>query len=151
MTFHLAQLNIGRLLHPLDAAETAEFVAALDPVNQIAEAAPGFVWRLTGDDGQSSSFVDLPGVDDPLMISNYSVWVDLESLKHFMYKTDHAAYLPRRREWFAKLDEAATVCFWIPQGDTPSLGEAYARLEHLRTHGPSPMGWPLNKPFAQPS
>jgi hypothetical protein len=42
----LAQVNIGRLLAPLDSAQLADFVAALDPVNAAAEAAPGFVWRL---------------------------------------------------------------------------------------------------------
>ena len=44
--FHLAQLNIGRMVAPIDAPEVADFVAALDPVNAIADAAPGFVWRL---------------------------------------------------------------------------------------------------------
>jgi hypothetical protein len=39
--FHVAQLNIGRLHHSLDAVETAEFNAALGPINALAEATPG--------------------------------------------------------------------------------------------------------------
>jgi hypothetical protein len=39
----LAQVNIRRLLAPLDSAQLADFVAGLDPVNAAADAAPGFV------------------------------------------------------------------------------------------------------------
>src|SRR6185503_11091105 len=52
---HLAQLNVARLLAPLDAPETAEFVAALAPVNALADAAAGFVWRLQADGGDATS------------------------------------------------------------------------------------------------
>ncbi|MGI9646270.1 MAG: DUF3291 domain-containing protein [Ilumatobacteraceae bacterium] len=47
MTFHLAQLNLGRLHQPLEHPDSAEFVRALGPVNALAESSPGFVWRLT--------------------------------------------------------------------------------------------------------
>lgn len=145
MAHHLAQLNVGRLRQPLDHPDTAEFVAALDPVNLLAEASPGFVWRLEDDDGNSSSYVEIPGNDDPLLIVNYSIWADLESLRHFMYQSGHAAYLRRRGEWFARIPEASTVLFWIPAGTIPTVAEAYERLLHLREHGPSDRGWPLTK------
>ena len=51
----LAQVNIARLREPLDSATLADFVAALDPVNAEAEAAPGFVWRLQADVGNATS------------------------------------------------------------------------------------------------
>jgi len=82
--YHLAQLNLGLFRAPLDSQEMVEFTAALDPVNAIAEATPGFIWRLKDEGGASSSFVDVPGADDPLWAPNMSVWQDLESLKHFM-------------------------------------------------------------------
>jgi hypothetical protein len=46
MTQRLAQINIGRLIAPVDDPKIAEFVAQLDPVNALADTAPGFVWRL---------------------------------------------------------------------------------------------------------
>ena len=144
--FHVAQLNIGRLHHPLDAAETAEFTAALGPINALAEATPGFVWRLVDEGGQSSSYVRLPGEHDPLVIVNMSVWSDLESLRHFMYRSGHAIYLRRRREWFERSDEASSVCWWLPAGELPDLADAHRRLLHLREHGPSVTGWPLQAP-----
>ena len=146
MEHHLAVLNIGRLKHPLESEESAEFVAALGPINTIAEATPGFVWRLTNEDGQSSSYVPLPGVDDPLVIANYSIWTNLESLKHYVTKSGHGAYLRRRREWFEAAQEATTVCWWIPANTIPSLADAYARLIKLRTEGPSSDGWPITAP-----
>jgi hypothetical protein len=36
MNFHLAQINIARLLAPIDDPKVAEFVAQLAPINAIA-------------------------------------------------------------------------------------------------------------------
>lgn len=151
MSYHLAQLNLGLFRAPLDTEEMAEFTAALDPVNALAEATPGFIWRLTDDDGSSSSFVEVPGLDNPLWAPNMSVWRDLESLKHFMYKSGHASYLRRRTEWFQVPDRPINVLWWIPEGEIPTLADAVKRLDYMAEHGPSPAGWPLTKPFGRPS
>lgn len=150
MGFHLAQCNVGRVLQPLDHDDLAEFVAALDPINAIAEASPGFVWRLQGDDGLSSSYVDIPGSDDPLLIINYSIWEDLGSLKQFVNKTDHVTYLRRRREWFEKLDVPTSVAWWVPEGTIPDVGEAYRRVLHLQEHGPTEEAFTLSRPSPMP-
>ena len=42
----IAQVNIALPREPLDSPALAEFVANLEPVNALADAAPGFVWRL---------------------------------------------------------------------------------------------------------
>jgi len=147
---HLAQYNIGLIRQPLDHPDVAEFVAALGPINALAEASPGFVWRLTDEDGQSSSYVEVEGVDDPLLIVNYSIWEDLEALKHFIHKSGHIAYLRRRQEWFEHTEEATSVAWWIPAGTIPDVSEAHQRLLHLRQHGPTPTGWPLTNPEPQP-
>lgn len=46
MNLLLAQIIIGRLVASLDDPKIAGFVAQLDPINALADAAPGFVWRL---------------------------------------------------------------------------------------------------------
>lgn len=151
MTNHVAQLNVARLLNPLDHERTAAFVAALGPINELAESSEGFVWRLTDDEGASSSYVSVEGIDDPLMIVNYSIWEDVDSLRQFVYRTVHTDYMRRRREWFERPIEAYSVCWWIPAGSVPSVADAYARLHHLRAHGPSETGWSLNRPLPPPA
>ena len=151
MPYHLAQLNLGLFRAPLDSEELAEFAAALDPINAIAESTPGFIWRLKDEDGGSSSFVEVPGADDPLWAPNMSVWQDLESLKHFMYKSGHASYLRRRTEWFQKPDRPINVLWWIPAGEIPTLADAVRRLDDLIENGPSEQGWSLTKTFDPPA
>jgi len=39
MTYHLAQINIARLVAPLDDPRIAEFAALLEPINALADEA----------------------------------------------------------------------------------------------------------------
>ena len=77
----LAQVNIGRMLAPLDSPQLADFVAALDPVNAAADAAPGFVWRLQTEDGNATAVQafewDRAGMAGVLV--NMSVWESVEA------------------------------------------------------------------------
>src|SRR4029077_14600510 len=83
---HIAQVNGARALDPLDSPALADFVAALAPVNALADAAPGFVWRLQTEDGDATAVrVD----DDPRVIVNLSVWASLEALWAFVYGSAH--------------------------------------------------------------
>lgn len=151
VSWHLAQLNVARLVEPLDAAVNDDFVAGLGPINALAEASPGFVWRLVDESGASSSYVEVPEIDDPHVIVNYSIWTDVESLRDFVTDSEHRAYLRRRREWFERATEPSVVCWWVPAGERPPVGDALRRLEHLRVNGPSPVGWPLHRPLPPPA
>ena len=93
-THHIAQLNIARAKAPLDMPLLADFVAQLDAVNALAEASPGFVWRLKSDSGNAT---DIRAYDDPLMIVNMSVWESVESLFDFAYRTSHTKVMNRRK------------------------------------------------------
>ena len=129
----------------------AEFVAALAPINALAEASPGFVWRLTDEDGGSSSYVEIPGSDDPLLIINYSIWDDVESLRDFMYRTDHVAYLRRRGEWFERLGKPTSVAWWVDRDVIPDVAEAYRRVLHLQDEGPTAQAFPVTRPWPRPA
>lgn len=151
-TWHLAQLNLGLFRAPLDSDEMAEFSAALDPINAIAEATPGFVWRLQDDDGGSSSNVPVPGLEESdLWAPNMSVWESFDALQHFMYKSGHASYLRRRSEWFQQPDSLINVLWWLPAGEIPDLADAVRRLRHLEAHGPSQEGWDLRRRLDPPT
>lgn len=146
--FHLAEYNIARLRAPLDAAENAEFASVLEAVNQIAEVSPGFVWRLKSDDDLSASYVQV--YDDPNLIVNYSIWTDMDSLRHFTYRSGHGAYFRRRREWFEE-GTSRIVCWWVPAGDVPGVDEALRRLEILDKNGPSAAAFTFAESFPPPA
>ena len=147
-SYHVAQLNIGRLLAPLDSPQIADFVAALDPINALADAAPGFVWRLQDDDGNAISF--RPFADETLLI-NMSVWESIETLEDYVYRSEHVSVLRRRREWFEKLEEHHMVLWWIPIGHRPDLGEAKDRLDRLRRQGPTAAAFTFRHRFPAPA
>src|SRR5216684_3596979 len=102
MTFHLAQINIARLIAPLDDPKIAEFVAQLDPINALADRAPGFVWRLQSSSGNAT---DIAYNDDPFVIVNMSVWESIEALHDFAYRSNHAKVFRDRAKWFEKMDK----------------------------------------------
>ncbi len=137
MEFQLAQLNIARLLHPLDHPEIVPFVEALDPINALAEASPGFVWRLQSSSGNATDLAH-PWSNDPFVIVNLSVWQSPAALKAYVYNSDHRPFLNRRTEFFERPTEPHYVLWWIPAGHIPTLEEAAARLERYRTSGPTP-------------
>jgi GNAT superfamily N-acetyltransferase len=140
---HLAQLNVGRLRQPLDHPDIADFVAGLAPVNALADASPGFVWRLQTEEGDATALRVFP---DPQVIVNMSVWASVDALKDFMYRSAHTPFLRRRAEWFDRLDTPSVVLWWIPAGHQPDIGEARSRLDFLILHGPSPYAFGLRAP-----
>lgn len=133
--YHLAQLNIARLLAPIDSPAIAEFVANITPINELAEQAEGFVWRLKDENDNATS---INVFDDQLLIVNMSVWESVQALRDFAFKTAHADIMKRRAEWFEKHQSAYLVLWWVPAGHEPTTDEAKERLEHLRLHGDSP-------------
>ncbi len=141
----LAQLNIGRPRGRIDSPLMADFVNALDRINALAEASPGFVWRLQDDSGNATGLRPLG--DDTIV--NMSVWKDVEALHAFVYRSDHIDVMRRRREWFEKMD-LYMVLWWVPRGHRPTMTEAIERLEVLRERGPTPEAFTFRVSFPPP-
>jgi hypothetical protein len=142
---HLAQLNIARFKLTLDDPVMAGFVAALDPLNAIADAAPGFVWRLQTEDGNATS---IHAFEDDLMLINMSVWESVDALAGYVYGADHVAVMRRRREWAQRMEEAYLVLWWVPAARLPTIEEAKERLDRLRRDGPTPQAFTFKKRFS---
>lgn len=64
--WQLAQMNISRLLEPVDSPRLQPFVARLAEVNALAEASPGFIWRQVDGDGPGNNLGTRPFGDDIL-------------------------------------------------------------------------------------
>ncbi len=139
---HLAQVNIARAVDDLDSPRLADFMAAIDRVNAVAERSPGFVWRLVGDDS-SAGATDIAVGDDPRAIINRSVWETPEQFEHFVWNTIHKRVYQKKAKWFEAMKPAHFAMWWIAAGSHPTPDQAMRRLAHLREHGPSPeaFGW----------
>ncbi|MDO6766097.1 DUF3291 domain-containing protein [Agarivorans sp. 1_MG-2023] len=131
---HLAQLNIATAKDELDSPRLKEFVDNLEPINALAEASEGFIWRLKDETGNAT---EIQAFSNPRIIVNMSVWQSVASLQAFMFKTHHVDFMRRRSEWFDKSPLATYVLWWVEPGHRPTIEEALARLEHLREHGES--------------
>jgi hypothetical protein len=145
--FHVAQVNIARMLAPLEDPLMADFVAQLDPVNALADASPGFVWRFQSEGGNATSVRPLP---DPLILFNMSVWESVEALHAYVYRSQHGASLRDRKRWFQKSAGPSTALWWIPAGEIPTVKDGITRLAHLEAYGESPMAFSFAKPLPAP-
>ncbi|WP_233557266.1 DUF3291 domain-containing protein [Rhodophyticola porphyridii] len=130
---HLAELNVGRLLAPVDDPRVAEFIDNVDRINGMGKRMPGFVWMMEGSGGPGNTDAAIGG--DPRYIANLTVWESVETLEDFVWNTVHRRFYERRQDWFEVLGEMHFVMWWVPIGHRPTLSEALARLEHLRSHG----------------
>ena len=83
--YQLAQVNIARPLAPIGSAPMQEFVDNLDPVNAVADASPGCVWRLQTPEGNATS---LHVFGDAHLPINMSVWETVEARRDFVQRGD---------------------------------------------------------------
>lgn len=145
--WHIAQINVGRLVAPQGDARVQPFFDALDRINALADASPGFVWRLQDEGGNATAIQVSP---DPLFILNMSVWTDAEALFDFVYRSAHTPVMARRREYFGGFDGAYQALWWVPAGTVPSINDGLSRLWHLDRFGPSPHGFTFKTRFPAP-
>ena len=145
--YQLAQCNIARLRAPIDSPLLSEFVAALEPINRLADEAPGFVWRLQTETGDATA---IRVFDDEMLMINMSVWESIDTLLAFTYGTAHRDVMRRRRQWFERLASVYLVLWWIPKGTLPTPSDARTRLEMLEGAGSSPEAFTFRSPFRAP-
>lgn len=141
---HLAQINIAHAQASMDSQLMKGFVDRLEDINSLADNSPGFVWRLQSDDGDATA---IRVFDDPMMLINMSVWENMESLRHFVYKSLHVELISDRDAWFDKIVEMHMTLWWIPAGHIPSIEEGKEKLELLRANGPGKAAFTFARSF----
>jgi hypothetical protein len=145
--YELAQLNIGIIRGPMDSPVMADFAANLERINALAERSAGFVWRLQTEAGDATA---IRPFENENMLLNMSVWRDVESLNTYVYGSAHVEIMRRRREWFERMQEAFLVLWWVPKDHRPGIAEALAKLETLRSKGPTAEAFTFRKAFPPP-
>jgi hypothetical protein len=148
MPYHLAQINVARLIAPLDDPRVADFVSQLEPINALADQAPGFVWRLQSNSGNAT---DIVYSDDPFIIVNMSVWTSVEALRDYAYGSNHMEVFRKRAHWFEKMDKPSYCLWWVPAGHVPTVDEGRERLEHYQKHGATPYAFWFSQRFPAPA
>ena len=138
----LCQINLAKGLDHLGSETMREFRENIAKINALGKAFPGFVWLF-----ETEAAPDL----GRNTLVNMSVWRDVESLKRFVYQSDHARFFMRRREWFEKPKEAHTAIWWRKDDAMPTLEEGIERLETLRRQGPSPEAFGFRRVFPKPT
>lgn len=147
--FQLAEINVARMKGlSINDPIMKEFVDNLDRVNALAETSEGFVWRLKD---ESNNATNLNPYNDEQVIVNISVWQNVESLEHYVYKTFHTDFLKRRREWFQTYGKVDTALWWVPQGKFPTVEQAVEKLDYFEKNGASPLAFSFRNRFPQPN
>jgi hypothetical protein len=144
MPYHIAQINIARMIAPLDSPAMHDFVSNLDRINTLAESASGFVWRLKGDGNDATS---LRPYEDERIIVNMSVWESIDALFQYAYYSDHTDFFRRRREWFEKLETPPVALWWIKAGHIPTVAEAKEKLSLLEKYGATALAFTFKQQF----
>jgi hypothetical protein len=142
--FHLAQINIAQARDSMESETMSGFVNRLSEINALADASPGFVWRLQTEEGDATS---IQAFDDPMLIVNMSVWEDIDSLKNFVYKSMHIELLRGSAAWFKKIKNVHQALWRVPVGHIPSLQEGKERLALLEKVGPCQEVFTFAKPI----
>lgn len=145
--YQLAQLNIADSKAELTSDVMSGFASRLDEINMLSENSPGFVWRYQDEEGEQAP---LEIFNNPLILVNMTVWEDIESLKHFVYKTVHKELIKGRKSWFHKIPETHQVIWWVPAGHIPSLKESKEKLDLIRSKGPTENAFNFVKSFEAP-
>ena len=143
--FHLAQINVARMRAALTDPIMKGFVDQLDEVNALAEASPGFVWRLKTEAGNAT---DVQAFDDPMILVNMSVWESVEALQQYVYRSHHVNVFRDRGQWFETYGAPHLALWWIPAGKTPTVEEGKRRLELLKARGPTGEAFTFKQVFA---
>jgi hypothetical protein len=130
---------------PLNNPIMKGFVDQLSEVNRVAEASPGFIWRLKSEEGDATT---IRAYEDELILVNMSVWVSIEALREFTYRSHHAGVFRDRLQWFERSAGAQLALWWIPVGHLPTVEEGKSRLALIEKLGPTPEAFTFKQSFA---
>lgn len=144
MKYYLAQVNIAKMLAPIDSPVMADFVANLDRINALAEGSDGFIWRLKT---EGNNATDIKVYDDDFIIVNMSVWRNIDALFAFTYKSSHTEVFKRRKEWFEKMSDMHMCLWYVEEDRMPAAIDTVDRLDYIRKHGETPYAFTFKKRF----
>ena len=148
--FHLAQINFARLPRPLSDPKMGEFVGFLDQVNRLAEASPGFVWRMDEHSAMACGDRLFPGQPRGTTLINLSVWKSTGALQSYATLGLDGGILSARQSFFRRFQGRWIALWWVRDGYFPEVADGWARLLHRRWHGDTPHAFSLSQVYPAP-
>ncbi len=124
-----------------------DFVDGLVTINAVADASPGFIWRLKDDSGDATA---VQALADETILINMSVWASPDALKDFVYGSEHLQYLRNKKKWFAPYGVPNLVLWWVKRMYIPTVAEGKERLHILTSNEPCPEAFNLATVFMPP-
>lgn len=143
--YNLAQVNVAKVLAPMDDPVMNGFVDNLDSIYHISDVHEGFVCRINNEDYPTELRDVFP---DESFINNISVWKDLNTLFDFTYKSGHVEILKKKKEWFSKIQMQYMGCWYVPEGYVPIHQEGKQRLNYFNKHGCRPYAFSFKDKFS---
>ena len=143
-TAQLAQANLAWMRYALDDTRMAEMYAGIDRINRLGDESVGAIWRYQTTGGDAT---DVRVLEDPRILFNLTTWRSLDDLRRYVYRSEHVAFVRRRREWFIPPPKTPVVLWWVTAGKRPGVDEAMARFDWLWCHGPSAEAFTFNEAY----
>ena len=137
--YYLVHANIAAMRAPLDDPVMADFVAAINEIDLIAQASPGFIVQPT--------LPDEGAIFGGLTLLNVSIWESVEGLKDFTYQGKHLWAMSKRKRWFEPRSGPNYVLYWMLAGEMTSEAEIKRRLDLLALKGPTPLAFTFKQYF----
>lgn len=147
MEYHLAQVNIAKMIAGLDDPVMTGFVERLDEINSLADQSKGFVWRFQTEQGDATY---LRPYEDDSILFNMSVWESLEDLRNYVYRSMHLELLKAKTNWFVKMDDAHLALWWVKIGAIPNVEQGLEKLRVINVRGPCPEAFTFARHFPMP-
>jgi hypothetical protein len=126
-------------------------MARLDEMNHLADRSAGFVWRYLTD-SRDAAQREFP---DRRVLFNMSVWVSIDALHAYTYRTAHSEVYAARRRWFSETKAVvgghSLAMWWVRAGELPTVADAKERLALITAAGPSERAFTFKQRFAAPA
>ena len=121
------------------------FSDRIQPINQLAEQADGFVWRYT----ETYAAREIgPPWNNPLLFFNMSVWRDVDSLQGFVRSPRHIDIMRSRSQWTLPLPEASMAMWWIDDATRPAVDDAVRAISSIAESGDTQRAFTFNRLFS---
>ena len=143
--YNLAQINIAKVLAPMDDPIMKGFEDNLDAIYRISDVHPDFLCRINNEDYPTELRDAFP---DESLIVNISVWKDLISLFDFTYKSGHVEIFKRKKEWLSKIQMKYMGCWYFQEGNVPAYQEPKQRLNYVNKNGYTPYAFSFKDKFS---